>query len=128
MMRLPPFLQVVLVIIRIPFYLLIHVLSNVAKYAAPRTTFELAMEIFDKVKVRNYTEKIKGVDDVDFLFSWDIKQFFLESAINDAMKAARLGSEAPNPTVLNLTSSQLTPLLSLAKQGRPMILNFGSCT
>ena len=88
-MRLPPFLTVVLVIIRIPFYLLIHVLSNVAKYVAPRTTFELAMEIFDKVKVRNYTEKIKGVDDVDFLFSWDIKQVCFSSSTGGCQKFPR---------------------------------------
>jgi len=130
MTRLLAFLQVCLKLgfVQIPFYLFIHVFSNVAKFLAPRFTFKIAMKMFEKVKIRTYTSKIESVEDVDFLFSWDIKQFFIDSAIKDVLKEAKVGSDAPNPIIFNMTTSKLTPLLSLSKRGRPLVLNFGSCT
>lgn len=130
MTRLLAFLHVCLKLgfVQIPFYLLIHVFSNVAKFLAPRLTFKIAMKMFEKVKIRTYTSKIESVEDVDFLFSWDIKQFFIDSAIKDVLKEAKVGSDAPNPIIFNMTTSKLTPLLSLSKRGRPLVLNFGSCT
>jgi len=123
-------LKVSLVLLLIPVFLLVHVLSNISKYMAPNFTFKIVMRILEKVKVRYWpnAEKIQGVEDMDFFFSMDIKKFFVESAIEDILKPAKLGSEAPNPMMVNLSNTVSTPLLSMAKPGRPFILNFGSCT
>ena len=39
-----------------------------------------------------------------------------------------IGSEVPHLRVLRLDSEAEVPLLSLARTGRPLVLNFGSCT
>jgi len=130
MTKLLAFLQVCLKVgfFQIPLCLLIHVLSNTSKLLAPQFTFKIAMKMFEKVKIRSFSFKIESVEDLDYIFSWDIKQRFIEKTINDVLKQAKVGSEAPNPIIFNMTTSKLTPLLSLSKQGRPLVLNFGSCT
>jgi len=130
MTKLLAFLQVCLKLgfVQIPLCLFIHVFSNISKLLAPQLTFKIAMKMFEKVKIRSFSFKIESVEDLDYIFSWDIKQRFIEKAINDVLKQATVGSKAPNPIIFNMTTSKLTPLLSLSKRGRPLVLNFGSCT
>lgn len=130
MTKLLAFLQVCLKLgfVQIPLCLFIHVFSNISKLLAPQLTFKIAMKMFEKVKIRSFSFKIESVEDLDYIFSWDIKQRFIEKAINDVLKQAKVGSKAPNPIIFSMTTSKLTPLLSLSKRGRPLVLNFGSCT
>jgi hypothetical protein len=48
--------------------------------------------------------------------------------IQEPYREAQLNSLAPNPTVVSAKTGEKVPLLSMAKEGRPLILNFGSCT
>ena len=70
----------------------------------------------------------KGVEDVNFLFSWDYEKWKVQSEVADVLKPAKLGAVAPNPRVVDLSDKKISPLLSFAKEGRPFVLNFGSCT
>jgi len=130
MTKLLALLQVCLKLgfVQIPLCLFIHVFSNISKLLAPQLTFKIVMKMFEKVKIRSFRFKIESVEDLDYIFSWDIKQRFIEKAIKDVLKEAMVGSDAPNPIIFNMTTSKLTPLLSLSKRGRPLVLNFGSCT
>ena len=56
-------------------------------------------------------------------FQWKVL-----SGIDDAMKDAYLGAPAPDIPVLNISSKKTINLLSLASEGRPLVLNFGSCS
>ncbi|KAG7509623.1 thyroxine 5-deiodinase [Solea senegalensis] len=46
----------------------------------------------------------------------------------DFLKAARLGHGAPNTEVVQLEDQRRSRILDYAKDKRPLILNFGSCT
>jgi len=48
--------------------------------------------------------------------------------IQEPYREAIVSLPAPNPTVVLAKSGEQVPLLSTAKEGRPLILNFGSCT
>ena len=46
----------------------------------------------------------------------------------DFLKAARLGCGAPNTEVVQLRDQQRSRVLDYARDDRPLVLNFGSCT
>ena len=52
----------------------------------------------------------------------------LKSGLIQANRKAELNEEAPNPALLELTTKKLVKLLDYQKPGRPLVLNFGSCT
>ena len=61
-----------------------------------------------------------------------VKQMCCE-VYNDLFKEARLNGEAPDCDVIELSDgnqkgNSLTNLLKFQKHGRPLVLNFGSCT
>lgn len=56
-----------------------------------------------------------------------VKQWY-RSRILDLMKDAQKGQKAPNSEVVSLEDRKLCKLLDFQKKGRPLILNFGSCT
>jgi len=123
-------LQVCLVLLQIPFLLAIHVAINILRYLAPHTTFKLAIKILQNLEVDSWLnrDKIEGVEDLRFMFSLDIMKWKVESSIRDILKPAKLGQVAPNPQMVSLSTNSLTSLLSKAKPGIPLVLNFGSCT
>ncbi len=43
-------------------------------------------------------------------------------------KTAELNGPAPNPEVIDLVTKKVKHLLDYQKKGRPLVLNFGSCT
>ena len=67
-------LQACLVLLQIPFLLAVHVMIHILRYIAPQTTFRLAMKILDKLEVKSWhiRENIRGVEDLNFMFSLDI--------------------------------------------------------
>ena len=67
-------LKVCLVLLQIPFLLAAHVLINILRYIGPQTTFKIAMKILEKVEFKSWVnrDKIKGVEDLKFMFSLDI--------------------------------------------------------
>lgn len=60
-----------------------------------------------------------------------VKQLCFE-VYNDLFKEVRLNGKAPDCNVIELsdneTGNSLTNLLQFQKRGRPLVLNFGSCT
>jgi hypothetical protein len=48
--------------------------------------------------------------------------------LEDKLKYSTLGASAPHAKVFDILSKSTVDLLSLAKTGRPLVLNFGSCS
>lgn len=64
----------------------------------------------------------------DSLFTDQMFQNVWHSVALDLNKKIKQGREAPNIPVVSLTGKHCFPLLQMAKAGRPLVLNFGSCT
>ena len=64
----------------------------------------------------------------DSLFSDQMFQNVWHSVALDMNKKAKQGGDAPNSPVVTLSGNICFPLLEVAKAGRPLVLNFGSCT
>lgn len=64
----------------------------------------------------------------DSLFSHQMFQNVWHSVALDMKKKAKQGGDAPNSPVVTLSGKFCFPLLEVAKAGRPLVLNFGSCT
>lgn len=62
------------------------------------------------------------------LFSDQMFQNVWHSVALDLRKKIKQGHEAPNSPVVSLSGKHCFPLLKMAKPGRPLVLNFGSCT
>jgi len=73
-------------------------------------------------------KSMKTPDDAKFLFSSDRIWQGITIKIQDIYRDADKGAAAPNPKVVVLDSGEEVDLLSFAKVGRPLVLNFGSCT
>ena len=46
----------------------------------------------------------------------------------DLQKKAKTGKEAPNPSLVSADGQSRSHLLDFAKESRPLVVNFGSCT
>lgn len=70
-----------------------------------------------------------GLEDYfDSMFTFaHIKQAFIVR-ITDVFKTVLLGHEAPNSRVFSLKEREFKKILDYQKNGRPLILNFGSCS
>merc|ERR1712127_316805 len=95
------------IVAKVPFKLLVWATMNIANLVAP--DFVLA-QIKHKLK-----------------FSGDNMKMNMNE-VRDTLKPAQLGQQAPNPTLVDLESKAKKELLSFARAGRPLVLNFGSCT
>jgi len=71
---------------------------------------------------------MKTIEDIAFIGSMDNLKGMTGNLIRNALKEAQEGSPAPNTEVVNLVSRKSGKLLDWAKKGRPLVLNFGSCT
>ena len=62
----------------------------------------------------------------------DLTAFFLQKqllhGLDNALKDAQVGEAAPDPSVYDLASRKTVSLLTTATPGRPLVLNFGSCS
>lgn len=48
--------------------------------------------------------------------------------MQEANLTVEVGSPAPNPVLVRLSDGVECHLLDIAKAGRPLVINFGSCT
>ena len=71
-------------------------------------------------------EKIKTIQDFAFILSLDSVTMEVKGKMRDILKEAQLGLPAPNLELVDLATKAKMPLLSLAKAGRPLVVNFGS--
>ncbi|XP_068246650.1 type I iodothyronine deiodinase-like [Palaemon carinicauda] len=67
-----------------------------------------------------------GVGDLKYF--WPRMKVFLESALSELTATAEENGKAPNTRVINLIDKTEYRLLDFARAGRPLIVNFGSCT
>jgi len=115
-----------LVIPKFLFLVGIFLRNNLMRMVAPGVMLK---KVKEQAKLRGKASmEIKSLDDVGFMFSWDLVKNQTRNAVIDIFKAAQLGQEAPDPQLHELSSGNLVSLLGFAKTGRPLVLNFGSCT
>eukprot|EP00091_Calanus_sinicus_P024117 TRINITY_DN8484_c0_g1_i3.p1 TRINITY_DN8484_c0_g1~~TRINITY_DN8484_c0_g1_i3.p1 ORF type:complete len:125 (-),score=25.25 TRINITY_DN8484_c0_g1_i3:494-868(-) len=118
-------LRIGLVLLKVPFSLLYILCLNLANLVAPTWTFKMIQK---RMMMKGISKPFESTSDFQFAFSTEMVKKMAENKIKDILKEAQCGSAAPNPTLLNLESKASISLLSLAKAGRPMVVNFGSCT
>lgn len=68
------------------------------------------------------------ISDSNRLFSLESLKAVWHGHKLDFLKEAHLGHGAPNTEVVQLEDQKSTRILDYAKESRPLILNFGSCT
>jgi len=95
-------LSVVVLLVKIPF--INTKFEEIAKrYALPETKF---------MKIGMHTVKQR------FVALW-----------NDILRRkTKLGEQPPNTDLYSLDTKSIVKLLNFQKQGRPLVVNFGSCT
>jgi len=75
------------------------------------------------------TYKMDGTNNLKMDLSFNMVIFYWTFNYNDIMvKEAELFKKAPVTTVVDPKTNSLVNLLSLQKQGRPLVISFGSCT
>jgi len=122
-----------LVLVELPIRLLMLLVINVLGLILP----ELVVWMAKTVMIRHARsegmadlvakwEKIQTIQDFAFILSLDSVTMEVKGKMRDILKEAQLGQPAPNLDLVDLASKAKTPLLSLAKAGRPLVVNFGS--
>jgi len=112
--------------VKLPLKLAATVILNVANYIAPGPLFTF----LDK-KIPDHPMpggEFQSTKDMEFLFSLERVARRVRMEVRDVIKPAQLGEKAPDIELMDLDSRKNTSLLSLARVGRPLVLNFGSCT
>jgi len=121
----------VVLLVKLPVALLAYLAFNLARIIAPGLLINsikgsaTRMEAGMPSKMIN---SIKSTEDLGFMFSLDKVKMITMNNIRDILKEAQVGQPAPNPELVDLETRAKLPLVSLAKAGRPLVLNFGSCT
>lgn len=120
-----------LVLARLPLNLLVTVAINIVNLVAPDLMFKLIKKMIisgDNMHMGKMEESIKSTQDIRYLFSLEYVKVQIQKKIHDIFKAAQVGEDAPNPELIDLRTRSRVSLLSLARAGKPLVLNFGSCT
>ncbi|XP_042215639.1 thyroxine 5-deiodinase-like isoform X2 [Homarus americanus] len=65
---------------------------------------------------------------LDFANTKEKSKAIWEGTMREVNMLAELGGKAPNPVMMRLEGRSQCHLLDEAKPGRPLIINFGSCT
>lgn len=125
-MKFENILKIAWIMLSVPFSLIGLFLGNLANFIAPEFTFNF---IKKNMKVNGLDfSKFESTKDIAFFFSMDRVLEILRIRIRDVLKQAQVGNDAPNPGLIDPITKTKISLLSHAKSGRPLVLNFGSCT
>ena len=118
---------------------------NMMRALAPDFTFRMMKKkLIDTTGTWRFDEKVKSVEDIEFIFSFatvkvdtllktyiddteELQETFF-TGISNALKEAQKGSTAPNPELYDLNTRKVVSLLSRSRPGRPLVINFGSCS
>ena len=65
-------MQASLIFFSIPLLFIVYIILNVLKRIAPKLLFNIATQKLPKFNQWKFSQKISGVEDLDFLFSYDI--------------------------------------------------------
>jgi len=112
----------------VPFQFIILFAMKLSNLIAPGFIIGLMNKKGDDMMPAYIRDNLKTVDDAKFLFSSDRIWQMVKTKLQNIYKDADKGAAAPNPKVVVLDSGEEVDLLSFAKVGRPLVLNFGSCT
>ncbi|XP_069981455.1 type I iodothyronine deiodinase-like isoform X1 [Penaeus vannamei] len=117
--------------ILLPFKLLRAVLFNIVLTIATQLFPDSFSGFFfnepDKKNSDKYLAPIvKNVGDLSYI--WQRMRLHWLCAVRETTMVAHAGGPAPNPTLVKLSDGSECRLLDLAKAGRPLVINFGSCT
>jgi len=119
----------VVLLVKLPIALLAYLAFNLARIVAPGLLINTIKGSAARQKMmEKQMESIKSTEDIGFMFSLDKVKMMTMNNIRDILKEAQVGQPAPNPELIDLETRAKLPLVSLAKAGRPLVLNFGSCT
>lgn len=119
------FLQLLQVFRTFAAYSLLFFVFSIGALLKPRPLFrDVIVRAFDavtrtKLPVASYWES---------LFSDQMFQNVWHSVELDLYKKIKEGCKAPDTPVVSLSAKHCFSLLKMAKPGRPLVLNFGSCT
>lgn len=122
-MNIKTILRLVFVYLKIPVNLLFSLVLCILNYFFPDFVNKKLKEMSNK-----NGQNINSAEDANFLFSTELAKTQFKVGKLNALKSAQLGYPAPHIKLINLETSGLVSLLSLASAGRPLVLNFGSCT
>merc|ERR1712227_994696 len=125
------YLKAFLFLLIVPIVGLVFLILNLLKIIAPGCMFTFATtKILNQIHLNDWknSSNIKKMSDLEFLFSFDMYKWFVLKGLEDRLKSSTLGAPAPDVKVLDIFSKKTVSLLSRAKNGRPLVLNFGSCS
>jgi len=127
-----------LLLIKLPINLAILLVANIANIIAPDLVLNMVKKLMLKSKdladdsATNGNKfkwgNMESSSDVAFFMSLDRVRHQTMNQLRDILKEAQMGCAAPNPELIDLDTRAKLPLLSLARAGRPLVINFGSCT
>merc|ERR1711910_82333 len=118
-------------LVKLPVALLAFLAFNLARIVAPGLLVNAIKGSATRREAgmpSKMLDSIKSTEDLGFMFSLDKVKMMTMNNIRDILKEAQVGQPAPNPELIDLETRAKLPLISLAKAGRPLVLNFGSCT
>jgi len=124
-------LKAFLFLLIVPFVGLVFMILNIFKIIAPGCMFKLATtKILSQIHLNEWknSSNLTKMSDLQFLFSFAMYKWFVVKGLEDKLKYSTLGASAPDAKVYDVLSKKTVDLLSLAKTGRPLVLNFGSCS
>jgi len=113
-------------LLHVPFTVFWLLCMNLLKFFAPDFTFKMLQRKKKDAKMESM--KINSLEDIGFVFSTDMLINNTKNRIRNVLKEAQKGRPAPNPELVNLVGEQISSILRFAKAGRPLVVNFGSCT
>lgn len=85
---------------------------------------KLVVKLFIKFAGCQISQEVYG----NSLFGWEMYKAVTETLMIDLQKKAKPGKEAPNPSLVSADGQSRLNLLDFAKESRPLVVNFGSCT
>ena len=103
-----------------PFLLILLVLANILPPVRKKLD-EYIITAMDETSTNKH-------DNENIFLTLDFVKAFIRLRYLDIFKEAFKGYKAPNPKLLSIDGSAEMYLLDVQKQGRPLVLNFGSCT
>lgn len=116
-------LRAALVYASVPLAIIIQKIVRVLYWMGPRVVHPM---LYKAGFVRSEQPDSEALD---FIFSTELIRMLTKMKVCEIFKTAAKGKAAPNVELLQLEDqSKPVKLLDLAKKGRPLVLNFGSCT
>lgn len=85
---------------------------------------KLVVRLFVKFAGAEISQEVYG----DSLFGWEMYKAVTTALMIDMKKKAKRGKEAPNPSLMSADGQSRSYLLDFARESRPLVVNFGSCT